>query len=371
MKKLLLLILISIILSPAISKAAVDKYTLLEPLPCIESVGNCTVGTPQTEIALNDYIGYVFKFAIALAAFLAVIMIIWGGFEYMVSEIPSVKVDAKGRITNAITGLLMVLASYLILATIDPRLVEINTSIEPIKIDLSGVNQFRSNLENDLRYLATEYRNEVKRLDDVIKEKQQRIDELNYQNSSEVGLTNEELVELEKLKQEVKNTNLEMYQKIGRGVATTQFRNIVGALQNTYTDSWFATKSEEVANDAIASLEKTKVYADKLRADGDTVGADILDKDREFYVNQLKEQRDISLNALNYWNNKEPSRREHVDMGNMLQEKLTTYQKQKGELDRTHAISGVLEGNDPEKEALYKMLLDNRIEYLKKTLGQP
>ncbi|MEK7213819.1 MAG: hypothetical protein AAB637_01755, partial [Patescibacteria group bacterium] len=75
MKKLLLLILISLILSPTISKAVDDKYTLLEPLPCIQGVGDCNVGTMQEEISLDDYIGYIFKFAIALAAFLAVIMI--------------------------------------------------------------------------------------------------------------------------------------------------------------------------------------------------------------------------------------------------------------------------------------------------------
>ncbi len=123
-------------MSPAIVLAAEGhEYTLLQPLPCIQgtSTGGECATTPT--IDLNGYIGYIFKFAIALAAFLAVIMIIWGGVETMTSEVPFIKSNGKDKIQNAVIGLVMVLASYLILVTIDPRLVEINTSIDKLKIN--------------------------------------------------------------------------------------------------------------------------------------------------------------------------------------------------------------------------------------------
>ena len=159
MKKTLLLILIALSTLPAFSKA--QEYTLLEPLPCIKGTSTdntCKDGVTKT-INLNDYIGYVFKFSIALAALLAVIMIIWGGVEYMTSETPFGKGNGRERIENAVIGLVMVLASYLILATIDPRLVEIKTSIDPIVIkqsDLDAVANFQTQLGNDLRALSAE-----------------------------------------------------------------------------------------------------------------------------------------------------------------------------------------------------------------------
>ena len=115
MKKLFLSLILALSLVPTVSLAA-DTYTLLTPLPCIDGVGaNCQPGTMQKEIDINNYILYVYKFALAASVFLAIIMIIWGGFEYITSEIPFIKSDGKSKITNAIAGLAMVLVSYLIL----------------------------------------------------------------------------------------------------------------------------------------------------------------------------------------------------------------------------------------------------------------
>ncbi len=130
-------------------------YTLLEPLPCIPGAQqNCENGSLK-KVDLNSYISYLFKFSIALAAFLAVVMIIIGGFQYVTSDIPGMKGNAKEKIWNAVWGLVMVFASYLILYTIDPRLVSVQTNIEQIQAPV--------------RFLPHEYQNSISQINTEIK----------------------------------------------------------------------------------------------------------------------------------------------------------------------------------------------------------
>ena len=150
-------------------------YTLLEPIPCIGGVGtgqdcsNLKNGV-ATKVDVDQYIGYIFKISIAIAAALAVLRIIWGGFEYITSEIPGLKADAKETITNAILGLIFVLASYLILQTIDPRLVEVNTSLPPIKIETQSLDVLDKNTIDALNY--AEINRRYNAFNDVLKEAQ-------------------------------------------------------------------------------------------------------------------------------------------------------------------------------------------------------
>ncbi len=64
--------------------------------------------------------------SVAVAAVLAVIMIAIGGFKYMTTDSMFTMGSAKEQITNAIVGLLIVLAAILILKTINPNLVSMN-----------------------------------------------------------------------------------------------------------------------------------------------------------------------------------------------------------------------------------------------------
>lgn len=114
-------------------------YTLLTPLPCSTSLGTPCNGTDQngnqalTSISLQQFISYLYKFMIALAVVLAVFMLTFGGFEYMMSEAITSKSDAVERMRNAVFGLLLALCTYLILYTIDPGLVDPNNlTIPPI-----------------------------------------------------------------------------------------------------------------------------------------------------------------------------------------------------------------------------------------------
>jgi len=93
-------------------------YTLLQSLP--------KEGDDLSEnVTLEQYLTWAFRFVLALAGFLAVMMIVIGGVQYIISGASeSMRGEAKKRIENAIWGLVMALVSYLVLYTINPSLVD-------------------------------------------------------------------------------------------------------------------------------------------------------------------------------------------------------------------------------------------------------
>jgi len=95
------------------SAQSAEAVVLLE-----SSISGESVADPK------EYAANLYRIGLGLAAVLAVIMIVWGGIEYIASAAnPSSKEDAKKRIWSAIGGLLLALLSVLILQTIDPALV--------------------------------------------------------------------------------------------------------------------------------------------------------------------------------------------------------------------------------------------------------
>ncbi|OGZ18976.1 MAG: hypothetical protein A2175_01455 [Candidatus Nealsonbacteria bacterium RBG_13_42_11] len=72
---------------------------------------------------LNQLIAQLYYFIIAISGLAVFVMLVWGGFEYLTSTgNPSKIGNAKERITSALLGLLIILASYLILQVINPDL---------------------------------------------------------------------------------------------------------------------------------------------------------------------------------------------------------------------------------------------------------
>src|SRR3990167_9155313 len=99
-----------------------DEYTPLAPLP----------GTTNEEgkTDIQTYIPGIFKLAIGIASVLAVLMIIIGGVEYITTDAIQGKSDGKERIRNALWGLVLVLVSWILLYTINPKLTVFNLNIE-------------------------------------------------------------------------------------------------------------------------------------------------------------------------------------------------------------------------------------------------
>ncbi len=72
---------------------------------------------------LPKYVSYIFNFAVAISGLIALGALIYAGFRYLTSSgDPSKMQDAKEQIISAFWGLLIILASFLILQNINPQL---------------------------------------------------------------------------------------------------------------------------------------------------------------------------------------------------------------------------------------------------------
>jgi hypothetical protein len=353
MKRILFYILILTLLVPVFSKA--QEYTLLEPLPCVAGTGNnCTVGETIPSISLETYVGYVFKFSIALAAALAVIMIIWGGFEYMLSESLTNKSTARARIQNAITGLIMVLASYLILRTIDPRLVQVYTKIPPLNIELTEEElNFENKLTRNLEGLSEDAKQKAENLAKENQIKQSEIDILKTKATISEGLTEAEKVRLATLQQEVKKNDSEII------IASTEGSTSKLLLEALYTkDAIHKTFSD--AQDKIDALTKTSI--EELKKVGDFEGVQRLEKQQKFYSTQTKEQGEVIGNILS------------VERGagdKYAKADLTKYKREYEELTSTLPPRNVKIAeikSDPYLAPLYTTMLEARIDALEVAL---
>lgn len=108
-------------LFPALSNAQYT-YTPLEPIPGFSGATDF----PAFIVAL-------YKFGIWTVGIAALLMITIGGFMYLTSAGNTSKMDsAKGVITDALIGLIIALAAYLILYVINPDLVKVQISFSPI-----------------------------------------------------------------------------------------------------------------------------------------------------------------------------------------------------------------------------------------------
>ena len=76
------------------------------------------------ETTLPEYVKYVFKFSLIIAAVAALAVLIYSGFLYLTSAgSPVAQNEAKNWLFGGILGLILLLCSYLILIAINPELV--------------------------------------------------------------------------------------------------------------------------------------------------------------------------------------------------------------------------------------------------------
>ncbi len=136
-------------------------YEFLAPLPGFESfIGDPKDGISNiednnsegrvaiknlAEFELGDFVNSIFQIALGILMVLAVIMIVIAGVEYMTVESIYGKSEAKTKITGAVTGLILALGIFLILGTIDKRLLEVNfgsrISVAEIDVDSAPKKQ--------------------------------------------------------------------------------------------------------------------------------------------------------------------------------------------------------------------------------------
>jgi hypothetical protein len=115
--------------------ADLPDYTVLAPLPGTTKCGDNGGTTCTTN--LQTYLPGVFNFSIGVAALLAFVMITFGGVTYLVSDTLSKKEDGRKYVTNAVVGFLMVVSAYVILHTINPKILNFDLTISRPLTDAS------------------------------------------------------------------------------------------------------------------------------------------------------------------------------------------------------------------------------------------
>ena len=118
------------------SKAKDDNttYTLLAPFGERLKVFNV-----KSECAFTDYMNIIFDLFIGICAVLAFLMLVIGGIQYMGSELISSKEAAKSQVTNALLGLLVAFSAWMILNTINPKLLDfcLSKNLPTVKFTIS------------------------------------------------------------------------------------------------------------------------------------------------------------------------------------------------------------------------------------------
>ena len=116
-------------LADSTSAGQVD-VSLQIPLPgpagTVSSIPVCKpFGKILSCTGIAEYIAIIYRWLVGFAAVLAVVAMTWGGVQWLTSAGESGKIqEARKVIGNAIIGLVLALGSYLLLAAINPRLVQ-------------------------------------------------------------------------------------------------------------------------------------------------------------------------------------------------------------------------------------------------------
>lgn len=228
--------------------ASEKEYTLLAPLPCIPTAelpcGGSGGAVIKPSVTFRTYVQYAMNIMIALAAVAAVVMIVWGGLLYMTTTAVSGKTEGLDKVKNALYGLLLVLASYLILKTIDPRLVQIPSTIVP-KIRLQNVDiantslHFLTQLEREANYYKVETdsltaaRETAKR---DLAQKQQELEELSKRYDAVLNDSSAGQKELDELELEWQKLNNEISAIVAEQTYSTYKAAVTGTM-NSLTQS--------------------------------------------------------------------------------------------------------------------------------------
>ncbi len=137
--------------------AAAIQTTICQPVPRIkipgleftsaETLAQNTYTDPEDGSTylfipfLGEYIAAIYRYGIALAGVVIVLIIIISGIQWILGGASPDNIDAaKERIKNALTGLFIITTTYTFLYIINPEL----TSFQSLKIKLAGSTPFQS-----------------------------------------------------------------------------------------------------------------------------------------------------------------------------------------------------------------------------------
>ncbi|MDD2807418.1 MAG: hypothetical protein PHW95_02785 [Patescibacteria group bacterium] len=135
---------------------SVDKSAATAPQLKVEIGGsivslsavNCTSGQDCSIPWIGEYMKQVYIYLVAVAAILATVMIMIGGFLWLTSGGSPDRISrGKEFIVSSISGMLLALFSYIILYSINPNLINLKPIVIKVSGDLAVQAQNRSNAQ--------------------------------------------------------------------------------------------------------------------------------------------------------------------------------------------------------------------------------
>ena len=115
------------------STGAPSAFVPLAPIPGL------TQGVTANQTGLANFFNNLYKYAIGLAAALAVIMIVWGGLEISTQDSISKQGAGREKIYNAIFGLVLVLSPVLVFSIINPAILNLSLNLPALKTTATPV----------------------------------------------------------------------------------------------------------------------------------------------------------------------------------------------------------------------------------------
>lgn len=121
----------ALLVGPLVVEAEVT-YKLLRPLPGFS-------GEIGGDTSLVNYLQNAFYLIIGLSAIVAILMGVIYGFEYMFSSAAGHKSVAKDHLTNIAWGVGLLVSAYLILYTINPNLLDLQSGFANLRVRVDTV----------------------------------------------------------------------------------------------------------------------------------------------------------------------------------------------------------------------------------------
>ncbi|MCR4333843.1 MAG: pilin [Patescibacteria group bacterium] len=105
------------------------------PLAPITGLTDASALSVANSTNLASFFNNLYKFSIGIAAALAVIQIIWAGLDIAIfhKDAVSAITDDKGKIYNAVFGLILVLSPVLVFSIINPSILNLSLNLPPLK----------------------------------------------------------------------------------------------------------------------------------------------------------------------------------------------------------------------------------------------
>lgn len=118
---------------------AIITPTLNVPIPGL-TLGSVTERGGFLEIPyLAQYISAAYRYLTGIGIIAAAVMIVWGGFKYLLAATGAKVSEGKAVIVDAIIGLVLIFGAYTVLQSINPEL----TNLKPVRLTRVAPEEFK------------------------------------------------------------------------------------------------------------------------------------------------------------------------------------------------------------------------------------